>query len=240
MIKDALQYIVGLNKAEILEVNNSKFSDKKLERIPEVLRADVLKFTTLQSIITYIKENPDELTGKLILQVESPKCVRLLSPLDSDRKRESTVVATANIPVYPFGEFIESEKFIIFLQSAFIPSEYNNDLDRILSFAGTAEAGTLAKYGDDGVSQKVTIKTGITQLADDIIPNPVTLRPYRTFTEVMQPESQFIFRMKDGRECLSCGLFEADGGAWNKIAMDNIKDYLVSELSDINDVIVIS
>ncbi|MDD3140742.1 MAG: hypothetical protein PHX08_17475 [Lachnospiraceae bacterium] len=88
--------------------------------------------------------------------------------------------------------------------------------------------------------QRITIKTGITQVADDIIPNPVTLRPYRTFTEVTQPESQFIFRMKDGRECLLCGLFEADGGAWNKVAMDNIKKYLSNELKEISNVIVIS
>lgn len=240
MIKEALQYVVGLNKAEIIEVNNSKFSDKRLDRIPEALRADCLKFTTLQSIVTYIKEDPDHLEGQLILHVESPTCVKLLSQLDQDRERENTVVTKANIPVYPFGEFIDSEKFIIYLQSAFIRSEDNDDINKILKFAGTAEAGTLAKYGDDGVSQKVTIKTGITQVADDIIPNPVTLRPYRTFTEVTQPESQFIFRMKDGRECLLCGLYEADGGAWNKVAMDNIKDYLTNELSNISNVIVIS
>ncbi len=46
--------------------------------------------------------------------------------------------------------------------------------------------------------------------------------------------------MKDGRECLLCGLFEADGGAWNKVAMDNIKKYLSNELKEISNVIVIS
>ncbi len=78
--------------------------------------------------MTYIKEDPDHLGRQLILHVESPTCVKLLSQLDLDRERENTVVAKANIPVYPFGEFVDSEKFIIYLQSAFIPSE-DNDKD---------------------------------------------------------------------------------------------------------------
>lgn len=59
------------------------------------------------------------------------------------------------------------------------------------------------------------------------VPNPVELAPYRTFLEVEQPESQFIFRMKDGPRC---AIFEADGGAWRNQAITNIREYLKNEL----------
>ena len=36
------------------------------------------------------------------------------------------------------------------------------------------------------------------ELADVIVPNPVKLRPYRTFAEIEQPESSYVFRIKDG------------------------------------------
>lgn len=62
-----------------------------------------------------------------------------------------------------------------------------NDRDLILKFAGTVENGTIAQYGDDGVTQKATVKTGIASKGDAIVPNPVRLRPYRTFIEVEQP-----------------------------------------------------
>ena len=52
------------------------------------------------------------------------------------------------------------------------------------------ENKTVANYGDDGVSQKATITKGIAGKEDVIVPNPVTLRPYRTFLEVEQPEKQ--------------------------------------------------
>ena len=55
------------------------------------------------------------------------------------------------------------------------------------------------------------------------VPNPVALVPFRTFIEVEQPESKFVFRVKDGPQM---GLFEADGGEWRLAAMLRIKEYL--------------
>ena len=72
---------------------------------------------------------------------------------------------------------------------------------------------------------------GIASKSDAVVPNPVKLRPYRTFVEVEQPVSEFVFRMKDNNG-ITCALFEADGGAWKNTAMRNIKNYLESELED--------
>ena len=110
----------------------------------------------------------------------------------------------------------------------------------ILKFAGTMESGTVAEYGDDGISQKATVKTGIASKSDAIVPNPVKLRPYRTFVEVEQPVSDFVFRVQDNGRGISCAIFEADGGAWKNAAMKNIKNYLEFELSGLNEFIVIS
>lgn len=76
-------------------------------------------------------------------------------------------------------------------------------------------------------------------MVDAKVPNPVKLRPYRTFHEVEQPASDFIFRMKSERG-ISCALFEADGGAWENAAMANIKNYLEFELADVEGFTVIS
>lgn len=111
----------------------------------------------------------------------------------------------------------------------------------LLKFAGTVESGTLAEYGDDGVTQKATVKTGIASKGDAIVPNPVKLKPYRTFLEVDQPVSEFIFRMKqDKYDGVLCALFEADGGAWKMEATERIKKYLESELKEYSDFTVIS
>lgn len=88
-------------------------------------------------------------------------------------------------------------------------------------------------------AQKATVKTGVASKADAVVPNPVTLIPYRTFLEVQQPASDFIFRMKSANG-VQCAIFEADGGAWKNEAMDNIKEYLKNELADLKQFTVIS
>lgn len=234
MIKEALQYIVGLNKPDIMDIQGkdgvvTTYSDKQLLEVrPSIPRADFLWMHTLTSLVDYLKEEVDTMGEHMLIHVESPEEVHLISALDERRKREELCRVGASIPSFNFGQYYDSESFVIALQSMFIPTP---DLDLILKFAGTSEAGTIASYGDDGVTQKATIKQGIVNKEDAIIPNPVSLRPYRTFVEVEQPESKFIFRMKQDRDLgIRCAIFEADGGAWKNEACKNVKRFLEEEL----------
>lgn len=236
MIKEALEYIVGLKTPVITEIDGNTYSDKPLNRISYVPYAKTIEMKTLTSLVEYIKANIDSMSEKMIVHVISPTEVHLYSSLDADRKREYLVEVNAELPDFRFGSFIDHENFVIALQSKFVPNE---DRDLVLKFAGTVEDGTVAEYGDDGVTQKATIKTGVASKADAVVPNPVNLIPYRTFLEVQQPASDFIFRMKSS--CgVQCAIFEADGGAWKNEAMSRIKNYLALELSEYPQFTVIS
>ena len=236
MIKEALEYIVGLKTPVITEIDGNTYSDKPLNRISYVPYAKTIGMKTLTSLVEYIKANIDSMSERMIVHVISSTEVHLYSSLDADRKREYLVEVNAELPDFRFGSFIDHENFVIALQSKFVPNE---DRDLVLKFAGTVEDGTVAEYGDDGVTQKATIKTGVASKADAVVPNPVNLIPYRTFLEVQQPASDFIFRMKSS--CgVQCAIFEADGGAWKNDAMSRIKNSLALELSEYPQFTVIS
>lgn len=238
MIKQALEYIVGMRAPEVLEINGETYSDKRLERICQNPKAKAIELTTLTSLVEYIKAGIDNMDDKMIVHVSSPECVQLYSMLDSDRMREYMVEVRAQVPDFRYGRYMDHESFLIALQSKFIQ---NDDRDLLLRFTGTVENGTVAQYGDDGVTQKATIKTGIASKGEAVVPNPVRLRPFRTFIEVEQPESAFVFRMRqDSDDGVECAIFEADGGAWKNAAMKNIKEYLQFELSDLPQFTVIS
>lgn len=239
MIKEALQYIVGLGKAEEHMINGACYSDKPLHRIDTYYpKADAIEMHTLTSLVDYIKSEVDEMPPRMIVEVKSPTEVELYSQLDANRDRESLVVASARVPDFEFDRFVEREKFCINLQSKFLK---NDDRELILKFAGTVEAGSVSEYGDDGVTQKATIKTGLASKSDAIVPNPVCLRPYRTFLEVEQPESAFVFRMKQNNYGdVMCAVFEADGGAWKIDATQAIKEYLQRKLDGMSQFTVIS
>lgn len=229
MIKEALKYIVGLGDANLHLIEGDSYSDKPLHRIePYMPKALELNVSTLTGLIDYIMSETDEMGSKMIVEVTSPTTVKLYSGLDINRDREYLITVNALLPHFYFDSFMDQESFCIALQSKFIA---NADREDLLRFAGTVEAGTVALYGDDGVTQKATIKTGIASKGEALIPNPVKLKPYRTFLEVEQPESEFIFRMREGRG-IECAIYEADGGAWKIEAMQNIKNYLEEHLKN--------
>lgn len=230
-LKETIQYIVGLSEPHIQYIGGETYSDKTLHRISHNPNAEPIKLNTLSSLITYICSNVDEFHAKVIVHVQSPTRVQMYSALDADRERETFVEVNALLPSFAFDQFMEHEKFCIALQSKFIDT---GDRAILLKFAGTVEAGSVAEYGDDGVSQKATIKTGITAKAEALVPSPAVLAPYRTFLDIPQPESSFIFRMKqDKYDGIQCAIFEADGGAWKMQAVSDIKKYLSEYLSDL-------
>lgn len=238
MTRDALQYVVGLRTAEVLDINGGKYVDKDVHRVDKELRASAIQMNTLTSLVDYLKAGIDSMADKMLVQVVSPTEVKLISMLDSDRKRECLVEVEAMIPAFEYGRYMSNESFIIALQSKFIN---NDDRALLLQFAGTVKDESIAQYGDDGVTQKATIKTGITSVGDAVVPNPVKLRPFRTFIEVEQPESAFVFRMRQAEEHgVECAIFEADGGAWKNAAMKSIKEYLQYELAELPQFTVIS
>ena len=238
MTRDALQYVVGLKTAEVLDINGERYVDKDVYRVENELRAYAIQRNTLTSLVDYLKAGVDTMAEKMLVQVVTPTKVRVLSMLDADRKREELVDVEAMIPDFEYGRYMGNERFIIALQSKFID---NDDRALLLKFSGTVKDESIAEYGDDGVTQKATVKTGITSVGDAIVPNPVKLQPFRTFIEVTQPESAFVFRMRqaDGRG-VECAIFEADGGAWKNAAMKSIKEYLQNELAELPQFTVIS
>lgn len=237
MIKEALEYIVKSQQPKVIDSGKYRYTDASLKRLDDELRADAIQMTTLSGLVNYIKAGIDSMAEHMLVQVVSPTEVRLISQLDNDRKRECMAEVRADIPEFAYGKFIDSEAFLIGIRSKFIQ---NDGAEAILRFAGTVESGTVAKYGDDGISQSATVSKGIAGKEKELVPNPVKLRPYRTFTEVQQPESEFVFRMKDYDSSVACAIFEADGGAWKCEAMKNIKKHLEMELADLPQFIVIS
>lgn len=236
MIKEALQYVVGLSVPVVQEIKGQQYSDKQLHRINHNPQATAIQMGTLTSFVDYIRANIDSMSEKMIVHVENPTKVSLYSKLDAERDREYLVNVIARVPDFDFNRFIDHEQFLINLQSKFIDI---GDRGLVLKFAGTVEDKSVAEYGDDGITQKATVKNGIASKTEAIIPNPVNLAPYRTFLEVVQPLSDFVFRMKSERG-IQCAIFEADGGAWKNEAMQSIKSYLKDELEDLDQFTVIS
>lgn len=257
MIKAALQYIAELksrgDEIRTVVIDGKTYADKDLVRYDDVAdMAKTMQVSTLSAVMDYIASCCSEFPGDMILHVADPQIVRLISKLDSHRRREILLEARAVTSEFPFNVWLNQEDFMINLQSNFKRefetietsllgdnekiktvreiTDTADDLAVIMRMVGNIEKKSNAQYSDDGVSQTATINIGVGVRANALVPNPVRLRPYRTFQEVEQPESTFVFRIKDGDEPMF-KLVGSDGKMWRNEAIGSIKTYFADRLS---------
>ncbi|HEM3505226.1 TPA: hypothetical protein U1B13_001180 [Streptococcus suis] len=240
-IKAALEYAVELNQhgleivtagdgTEYYDANKTRMVELDPKRYPRTL-----ELSTLTSLVEYLKSDLNGMQDqRLIVAVEKNDEVCVWSENDEFEHRTLLVDVKAHVPELTFGRFISSEQFNIMLQSNFI-----DDADRgaLLDFASALKIENGAEIEDNGVSQVATVKNGVASLAKGKVPNPVDLRPYRTFNEVEQPASKFVFRIDKNAQM---ALFEADGKRWVQEAVGNIAAYLKAELADLEHITVLA
>ncbi|MBD5647955.1 MAG: hypothetical protein HDQ89_10245 [Desulfovibrio sp.] len=222
----------------LLKVGGRDYADRSLYPV-QTPCPEPLTVSTLTALADYLNTNVDELErGKLICHVESPEKVSIRSALLGNfADRACYIYARLDSLKIPFEEWLPAEKFNIALQACFAEPEGLTATDKglVLKYISNVTATVEAGVSDDGITQAVAVKTGISSKAVKALPNPVTLRPYRTFTEVEQPASSFVFRCrKDGDDGVLFMLAEADGGAWRAEAMKNIKAFMEQAVPGLN------
>lgn len=236
--KEALEYLVnlGINENPIVQVEGKPYSVKQLVPVKEIGPA-ALEFNFLDSLITYIQKGIDFEDADLIIEIKNPTEIALHTQIIGNfNERLTPVICSALVSAFPWGKFTDPDNFIIMAMSRFVENE---DLGKIRSIVGNVKSEEVIQFGDDGISQQVTAKSGIARVDNIVIPPRVKLAPYRTFMEIEQPESKFVFRAKKSDSLPYFALFEADGGAWRIEAMKRIKAYLEGQLQGIDNVVVL-
>lgn len=232
MIADAINKILDLAPIQTEKINDLVYSKSGLVQVtpPEFCSPTTLIFHTLTGLVDFAKdEHTSNKTNKLI-HVCGFGHVKLCGELQPENRNARFVYAEATTSgeSFSFGTWYDLETFIIALQSQFVETQEINDL---ISHLGHIANETIVDNTDDGFSQTIQVKTGITTKSEVVIKNPMTLQPYRTFMEIDQPASQHIFRIRS-KGGMSCTLVEGDGGKWKLDAIQGIKAWLAHELPD--------
>lgn len=227
MLKEFAQYLQSLKDNKLYTINGDTYSDKDLVRIaPHVDRPSRLSVTGLDSIVKLVRTELDMFENlPLFIRVDGARKVSVFSTYDSEMARDSLYEATCDVPDFREG-FRPYDKSIIELRSKFLPGE---GVDYLLNLLSRISKENGVTTNDNGVSQTVEARQGVS-LKTLVKVNPrVSLAPFRTFLEVAQPDSEFLLRLDDDG---NVGLFEADGGMWVVEAKRRICDYFAASLSD--------
>ena len=217
-----VQKIIDLAPIQQFEIGGRKFTDSKIYPILQPVTLG-LECHTLTGLVDFYDALPEADQNRIMFHVEDFNRVSIVSEIfGSEKQRETFITATAYSQESPFNKYHDHEDFMIKILSCFVQ---NDTTAKVLKIVGNLKSEAGAHYSDDGLTQTVTAKTGITKVENIDLPNPIPLRPYRTFLDIEQPESSFILRLKQ-RDGISAALFEADGAAWKNKAIASIKSYI--------------
>jgi hypothetical protein len=234
----------GIQKfPEVKALNGHDYTPRPVHIVPEVVvkYPAPLAIHTLAGVIDYLRENRDQLNlEQIVVHVESPKVVKVVDRVEGDtvRQRVTHVTASADVlgetakgPQFEFGTYHKPDTFLIGLLALF---EGTEERDALVRAVGNITASEVKQAHDDGITQQVIGRQGVS-LAENIVVSPIqALRPFRTFRELRQPESPFLFRAKrgEGGELPTVALFEADGGKWRLEAIEAIATRLQGGLGE--------
>lgn len=240
--KEAIDRILSLAVPNEITVGDKLYVDKHMTLIAPPVSA-TLPCSTLQGLVDLLNGKFEDATASadLLVQIESPTEVSLVGR-KSDEYGRRNVIATATYPkactTFPFGSWLYPESFIIACQQGFQRVKIENDdgsfakdLDYVLSIASKITADSTVDHDDDGITQRVAVKQGVTLKTDVALKARVNLSPWRTFAEIDQVVSTFIFRTRVSNESPQLAIFEVDGGRWRIDAVAAIKAWLANQIT---------
>jgi len=247
LTRETIDRLLELAAPNISAHEGIEFSDKDLKPIfpPAADMVFLSTLTGLADLIAAQVEGLDDITlGQYMLHVDTPTSVRLTARA-TDKFGRRKLIAIAQFPKsitpFHFGAWHDPENFIIGVQSGFQPFFVDQaggqgsatDLEYILRVASNISAEASTVNQDDGISQNVTVKQGVVLKGEATVKSRVKLAPYRTFTEIAQVVSEFVFRTRTDGEKALLALFEADGGRWQIDASTAIADWLKKNIQNV-------
>jgi hypothetical protein len=233
MIREAINRIIELAPPTLFKFEKDEDDEKRLyasDRLTAIKDPSPgsLDIHTLQGLCDWIDADRGQVEmSEIIIAVEDYNRVRIYSVLQAKwAQRHHYITATpAPRDEFEFGRFMPIESFIIRVQCGFVDGPNKK---KVIQAVSSVQGSLVKRADDDGVAQKVTVENEVTRRPEETTLDPmVALQPFRTFTEVTQPESLFLLRLKSRPDSLpEVALFPADGGAWKNVAILAIADFL--------------
>ena len=228
MLKAFVEKLEQMVAPKTVEYEGKLYSSKDMKMVDiEKKRPLSIEVNGLDSVCKLVRNEAWAVGRQLFIQIKDYRTVSVFSTYDGEYERFHLYSCTADTPAVTMGRFMAYENAVIELRSLYIP---NDDVNYLLQLLSSISKESKVTSTDNGVTQKVEARSGIALSQMVEIKPRVSLKPFRTFIEVEQPESEFLLRINDDG-CI--GMFPADGGVWKLEATRNVAGYFENELKDL-------
>ena len=239
-VKEIERLVMDANASrnKVVDIDGRPYDADDLKPIIFDPRPQTIETASLSSIADFVTRKIEGVElNKLFIHVVSPTEVELLGEAAGEEQKRTLYMRAStknDLQPFKFDFWYEQEAFLIALMSLF---EETEDRTTILKVASMLVSESKFAKTDNGATSKLQINAGVIntnpEVQDKDIPYVCILKPFRTFREVSQPQSAFVFRYKAAEDAVVLKLFEADGGAWKHDAMVNIAEYFKAKCPEL-------
>jgi len=233
VLKEFIEHIQETTQPLIREVGGSTFAISATGRAEEIRptidHPDTLTLNSLDALVKLVKTEAAHMEKSLYITVPDHLTVRCFGQSNADRRyfRQLYYEATAtDVPGWDENVQLGFEEAQIALRTRF---QETPDTVYAMKLLSDICCGAKVVYNDNGIATTVTTQKGVALQSNAQVRPIITLKPYRTFQEVEQPQSIFLIRVNER----GISFTEADGGMWKLKARETIKAFLEERLADL-------
>ena len=234
MLRDAIEKIAELAGVKTFCVDGKTYADSKVFEVrPALDKPEKKELTSLDALVKLVKTEAVSILGihPLFITVNKFDEVNCFTAINRDERNERAELYTAkaaDVVGWNPETKLGFEQAQIAIQTRF---QKTADRDYILRLCSQITCGSKVTYNDNGMATSVVTQKGVALQASETIKPLVSLKPFRTFQEVDQPESLFLIRVDER----GISFIEADGGMWKLAARQTVRNFVEESLKDLVD-----
>ena len=232
MLKEFIKHIQETTTPRTITVDGHTFlvtSDgNAAEVVPNHYYPATLNLNSLDALAKLVRTEASEDDSPLYITIPDHLTVRCFGQFDRGDlcHRQTYYEANAtDVPGWDSRMGLGFEEAQIAMRTRFQDTPDVLYLQKLLS---DISCGAKVTMNDNGIATSVVTQKGVALQTNEAIRPIVTLRPYRTFQEVAQPESPFLIRVNERQ----INFIKADGGMWKLTARETVKAHLEQLLAD--------
>ena len=232
MLKDFIEHIQNTARPIIREIGSATFAvtatGQANEIRPTIDHRDTLPLHSLDALVKLVRTEASKAQAPLYITIPDHLTVRCFGQPQTDARLFRQFYYEAHATDVPgWGEKMQLgfEDAQIAMRTRF---QETADTIYALKLLSDICCGAKVIYNDNGIATTVTTQKGVALQSNEQIRPIITLKPYRTFQEVEQPESIFLIRVNERGITFT----EADGGMWKLKARQTVKAFLEEQLAE--------
>jgi len=233
MISEAIKYLISLAKPEVVDICGQKYSSGLMKPVYPEEPAPLIVHT-LTGLTNFISSGCMGKMDDQIIHVNDFDSVSFRSRIMEAHNRRHIYIHAQAVPMISDAKQLVGrsiDEMIVMLETCF---ESSGDREAVIKLIGNITDASSVKTTDDGITQQINVKKGISLQGVANMPKVIELFPWRSFPEIMPQSSKWLIRVdrSERTDAPLISLHEINREHWRAMTIIAIGEYMRNALEN--------